>query len=225
MKNIDKYLFQALDNYPYWLEGTIESLDYALSYDDKNTTALCLYGRIHAEQLQDYEGAKNYFQQAISIDIHALEVYPYYIETLLSHEAYIKEVKLFGFAPLLLQRYRDTFARLYAEDRRLTLRRDGWGFGLGLLGTAAFYAAYAWVVIDAVHGQISLGQMTMYVLLFRQGQSAVSASLAAISGMYEDNLYLSTLYDYLDTPVDAASGTATAGPRRPPVNRFWNHVP
>jgi ATP-binding cassette subfamily B protein len=40
----------------------------------------------------------------------------------------------------------------------------------------------------------------------------VSASLAAISGMYEDNLYLSTLYDYLDTPVDAPSGSATAGP-------------
>jgi ATP-binding cassette subfamily B protein len=40
----------------------------------------------------------------------------------------------------------------------------------------------------------------------------VSASLAAISGMYEDNLYLSTLYDYLDTPVDAPSGTHAAGP-------------
>lgn len=59
-----------------------------------------------------------------------------YIETLLSHEAYIKEVKLFGFAPLLLKRYRET--RLYAEDRRLTLRRDGWGFMLGLLGTGRF---------------------------------------------------------------------------------------
>ena len=34
-----------------------------------------------------------------------------------------------------------------------------------------------------VRGQISLGQMTMYVLLFRQGQAAVSAILAAISGM------------------------------------------
>ncbi|HSW34665.1 MAG TPA: ABC transporter ATP-binding protein, partial [Steroidobacteraceae bacterium] len=30
--------------------------------------------------------------------------------------------------------------------------------------------------------------------------------------MYEDNLYLSTLYDYLDTPVDAPAGTATQGP-------------
>jgi len=63
-----------------------------------------------------------------------------------------------------------------------------------------------------VRGQITLGQMTMYVLLFRQGQAAVSASLAAIGGMYEDNLYLSTLYDYLDTPVDSPLGTATRGP-------------
>jgi ATP-binding cassette subfamily B protein len=65
--------------------------------------------------------------------------------------------------------------------------------------------------VSAVRGQITLGQMTMYVLLFRQGQAAVSASLAAIGGMYEDNLYLSTLYDYLDTPVDAPLGTATRG--------------
>jgi ATP-binding cassette subfamily B protein/ATP-binding cassette subfamily C protein len=134
-----------------------------------------------------------------------------YIETLLSHETYIKEVKLFGFAPLLLQRYRDTFARLYAEDRRLTLRRDGWGFGLGLLGTAAFYVAYAWVVIDAVHGQISLGQMTMYLVLFKQGQSAVSSSLSAISGLYEDGLYLTSLYEYLAEPVQADTGHLTVG--------------
>jgi ATP-binding cassette, subfamily B, bacterial len=48
--------------------------------------------------------------------------------------------------------------------------------------------------------------MTMYLLLFRQGQSAVSAILSAVGGMYEDNLYLSTLYEYLETPVPVASG-------------------
>jgi ATP-binding cassette subfamily B protein/ATP-binding cassette subfamily C protein len=134
-----------------------------------------------------------------------------YIETLLSHEGYIKEVKLFGFAPLLLKRYQDTFERLYAEDRRLTLRRDGWGFVLGLLGTAAFYLAYAWVVVDAVHGRISLGQMTMYLVLFKQGQSAVSSSLSAISGLYEDGLYLADLYAYLGQPVATQTGHLTRG--------------
>ena len=98
MKNIDKYLFQALDNYPYSLEETVESLDYALSYDAKNTTALCLYARIEAEQLQNYEGAKNYFQEALAITIDAVAVYPYYLETLLLNEDYEEASKLIDFA-------------------------------------------------------------------------------------------------------------------------------
>jgi ATP-binding cassette subfamily B protein len=65
--------------------------------------------------------------------------------------------------------------------------------------------------------------MTMYVLLFRQGQSAVSSMLSAIGGMYEDNLYLSTLYDYLDTPVTAATGTAVAG-AEPGTGLSFEHV-
>ncbi|WPO98328.1 ABC transporter ATP-binding protein [Pseudomonas sp. HR96] len=134
-----------------------------------------------------------------------------YIETLLSHEANIKEVKLFGFADLLLRRYRETFARLYVEDRRLTLRRDSWGFVLGLLGTSAFYLAYAWVVLDTVNGRTSLGQMTMYLVLFKQGQAAISASLSAIGGLYEDGLYLSDLYEYLGQPVEASQGHLTEG--------------
>jgi len=98
MKTVDKYLFQALDNYPYWLEGTIESLDYALSYNDKNVMALCLYGRIQTEQLHDYEEAKRYFQEALAIDIHAVAVYPFYIDTLLLNEDYEEADKLIAFA-------------------------------------------------------------------------------------------------------------------------------
>ena len=136
-----------------------------------------------------------------------------YLETVLAREDYAKEVKLFRLGPRLLQRYRDIFARLFAEDRRLTLRRDSWGFALGLIGTAAFYGAYGWIALSAIRGDISLGQMTMYLLLFRQGQSAVSASLSAISGMYEDNLYLSNLYEYLEQEVPAVEGELRQGPQ------------
>jgi ATP-binding cassette, subfamily B, bacterial len=136
-----------------------------------------------------------------------------YLETVLAREDYAKEVKLFRLGPKLLQRYREIFEKLYAEDRRLTLRRDSWGFALGLLGTAAFYGAYAWIALSAIRGSISLGQMTMYLLLFKQGQSAVSASLSAISGMYEDNLYLSNLYEYLEQPVPGFQGELQQGPQ------------
>jgi ATP-binding cassette subfamily B protein len=62
--------------------------------------------------------------------------------------------------------------------------------------------------------------MTMYVSLFRQGQSAVSAILSAVGGMYEDNLYLSTLYEYLETQVPEPSGAAAQGPHPEDGIRF-----
>ncbi|MEL7448938.1 MAG: ABC transporter ATP-binding protein [Pseudomonadota bacterium] len=145
-----------------------------------------------------------------------------YLETVLAREDSVKEVKLFSLGPRLLQRYRDIFAKLYVEDRRLTLRRDSWGFVLGLVGTAALYGAFAWTAVTAISGTITLGQMTMYMLLFRQGQSAVSAILTAVSGMYEDNLYLSNLYEYLEQPAPAAAGDAEAGATPGDGIRFEN---
>ena len=143
-----------------------------------------------------------------------------YLETVLAREDHAKEVQLFGLGPKLLDRYRAIFARLYREDRNLTLRRDGWGFVLGLIGTLTLYGAYAWVAATTIVGRITLGQMTMYMMLFRQGQSAVSASLSAIGGMYEDNLYLSTLYEFLETPVPLRQAGGVRGPEPADGIRF-----
>ena len=146
-----------------------------------------------------------------------------YLETVLAREDHAKEVKLFGLGPLLLGRYRDIFDKLYRDDRDLTVRRESWGFGLGLLGTLTLYGAYAWIAASTVVARISLGQMTMYLMLFRQGQAAVSAMLSAIGGMYEDNLYLSTLYEYLETPVPPSLGVAQRGAKPDDGIRF-EHV-
>jgi ATP-binding cassette subfamily B protein len=135
-----------------------------------------------------------------------------YLETVIAREDGVKEVKLYQLGPRLLERYREIFRKLFREDRKLTLRRDGWGFVLGLFSSAAFYGAYAWIVLATIGGEITLGAMTMYLMLFRQGQTAVTAILSAISGMYEDNLYISNLYEYLEQPVIARSGDAREGP-------------
>ncbi|MCA9794975.1 MAG: ABC transporter ATP-binding protein, partial [Candidatus Eremiobacteraeota bacterium] len=136
-----------------------------------------------------------------------------YLEILIAREDHVKEVKLYRLGQLFLDRFNAIFHKLYAEDRDLTIRRGFWGFVLSLLGTAALYAAFVWVVKTAAGGGISLGDMTMYLLVFKQGQSAVTASLSGIGRMYEDNLYLSNLYEFLNQPVEPAAGTATEGAR------------
>lgn len=134
-----------------------------------------------------------------------------YLEVVMAREDYAKEVKLYQLGPLFLSRYRNIFHRLYREDRNLALRRGFWGYLLGLLGTATFYLAYIWIVLETIQGSISLGDMTMYLMVFRQGQSTFSGLLANIGGMYEDSLYLSNLYEYLEQDIPEARGTATRG--------------
>jgi ATP-binding cassette subfamily B protein len=134
-----------------------------------------------------------------------------YLETLLAREDSVKEIKLFGLGNLFLGRYKAIFDGLYHEDRSLTLRRDGWGFVMSMIASLTFYVAYVWVIMETVTAVITLGAMTMYLVVFKQGQSAITASLQAISGMYEDNLYVSNLYEYLEQPGDEINGCEIVG--------------
>lgn len=146
----------------------------------------------------------------------------HYLENLLAREDFVTEVKLYQLGEMLLGRYRNLFDQLYGEDRDLTLRRGLWGYLLGLVSTGAFYLAYAWIVLETVLGKISLGDMTMYLTVFRQGQSTFSNALTSIGGMYEDNLYLSNLYDFLEEKVPQTWGKATIGLNPQDGIRFEN---
>ncbi|MEL6180158.1 MAG: ABC transporter ATP-binding protein, partial [Myxococcota bacterium] len=135
-----------------------------------------------------------------------------YLESVMARDAYAKEVQLYGLGEMLLGRYREIFRKLYGEDRDLTLRRGVWGFVLGLVSTVAFYGAYAWIALDTIRNRITLGDMTMYLLVFKQGQSAFASILSSVSGMYEDNLYLSNLYEFLEQETPERPGQHHEGP-------------
>lgn len=98
MTQSEKYLMEALDAYPFNLEQVIESLNYALSYDDENPLALCLMGQVYSEQLSQYETAKDYFVRALSVDIHNLKVYPLYADVLLYNDDFEEAEKTIDFA-------------------------------------------------------------------------------------------------------------------------------
>lgn len=135
-----------------------------------------------------------------------------YLEMVLTREDGVKEVKLLQLGKMFLQRYVDIFLNIYIEDRSLVLRRGIWGYILGLIASAAFYFAYGWVGFAAIAGAITIGQMTMYIAQFRLGQNSVTNSLTSINGMYEDNLYLSNLTEFLSHKVPEQTGKGIAGP-------------
>ena len=146
-----------------------------------------------------------------------------YLETVIARDDFAKEVILLGIGPRLVKRYGDIFSELYGEDRTLIIKRGIWGFVFGTLSMATLYGAYFWIAFAAVASTITLGTMTMYFMAFKQGQQSFGTMLQSIGGMYEDNLYLSNLYEYLEQKVEHTAGTQTQGPKPGDGIRF-EHV-
>ncbi len=124
-----------------------------------------------------------------------------YLEWILTRDNHVKEVKLFGLGPLVMGRYRALFQKFFNEDRALAVKRMGWGTGLGLVALAAFYGCYAFVASRAAAGAITVGDMVLYLSVFRQGQASFQGILTSIGSMYEDALFMSNLFAYLEIPT------------------------
>ena len=120
-----------------------------------------------------------------------------YIETLLTSNETVKEIKLFGLGEPLLARYRQLFTAFFEEDREISRKNTIASFFWGLLSNLAYYGSYVWVILRALAQAITLGDMTMFLSVFRQSQHAVQQLLDSFNRLYESNLYLDNLLDYL----------------------------
>ena len=138
-----------------------------------------------------------------------------YLEYVLANDEHAKEVKLFGLGPMFLERYKELAERFHQEDSKLATRRSVVTTLLALLATGAFYAAYGAMAILAATSKLTLGNMTMYVLAFRSGQSSFQSILSGIGSIYEHNLYMSNLFAYLDGTVAAEDEAKAALPELP----------
>ena len=138
-----------------------------------------------------------------------------YLEYVLANDEHAKEVKLFGLGPMFLERYKELAERFHVEDSKLATRRSVVTTLLALLATSAFYLAYGAMAILAATKKLTLGNMTMYVLAFRSGQSSFQSILSGIGSIYEHNLYMSNLFAYLDGTVAAEDEAKALPPALP----------
>ncbi len=133
-----------------------------------------------------------------------------YLEYVLANDNHAKEVKLFGLGPMFLSRYKELGEMFFREDRTLAVKRAVWAYALSLIATGAFYGCYVVMAVATAAGKLTLGNMTLYVVAFRQGQQAFQSILTAIGSMYEDNLYMSNLFQYF--AIETNTGAQLALP-------------
>ncbi|MEE2525472.1 ABC transporter ATP-binding protein [Hyphobacterium sp. HN65] len=136
-----------------------------------------------------------------------------YLESLMTSENPAQERLHSAATTQVRERYNSLFRFLFGEDRKLHGKRTAFGVVLLLVSSGFFLGGKAWVVWATVMGALTLGQMTMYAAVLKQGQNTVTTLLATLGGGYEDLLYISNLYALLGREEGQARGGATAGPQ------------
>lgn len=127
----------------------------------------------------------------------------HYLEYVLASDEHAKEVMAHGLGPTLLARYEEIGERMWRDERGVALRRMAWVTLLAQLGTVSFYGCYLYIVYRTIGGGLSLGDMTLYVLAFRQGQQSFQSLLLGLGALYEHDLYMSNLLSFLALPTDS----------------------
>jgi len=79
----DQYFLKASDYYAHDMEQTVESLNYALSYDEMHPAANCLMGRLLMEKLKRFSEALHCFERALIEDPKYVDTYKYYSQLLI----------------------------------------------------------------------------------------------------------------------------------------------
>ncbi|WP_116101058.1 ABC transporter ATP-binding protein [Amycolatopsis thermalba] len=139
-----------------------------------------------------------------------------YLNSLVTTDTYAKETKLFGLGPYLVDRFRRLGQNYYARERRLTTRRNLVGTAWSLLSTLAGSGIALYIALEAVAGRLSIGDLALYTAAAAAVQTSVQGLFSGFSGMYENNLYLDTLYQFLGT-APRITAPAAARPVPEPV--------
>jgi ATP-binding cassette, subfamily B, bacterial len=107
-----------------------------------------------------------------------------------------KEVKIFGLNGFLIDRYVRLASDFYATNRRLAIRRAGWGGLFTAIDTVGYYLAYAYIVWRTLAGEFSIGDLTFLAGSFRRLRTLFEGLLTSFSTVAGQALYLNDLFSF-----------------------------
>ena len=122
----------------------------------------------------------------------------WFYHTVLTEVTYAKELRLFDLGALFQTRYRDLRQQVRTGKLALSRHRVRADLFAQALATIALFGSLAWIARQTLLGTVTLGDLMVYYLGFQSGLNFLQSVLRALAGLYEDNLFLTNLYQFLD---------------------------
>jgi ATP-binding cassette subfamily B protein len=120
-----------------------------------------------------------------------------YFNWLLTGERPSREIRLFGLGDYFISLFRKSFLKTQEEELDILKKRTLIELISDVIKAAAVLLTLVIIAGKTVSGGITLGQMAMFVLAFRQGMIYIKDFLGSLAGLYEDSLFVGDVFEFL----------------------------
>jgi len=121
-----------------------------------------------------------------------------YFNWLLTGDRPSREIRLFGLGNYFIDLFRKSFLRQKEEEINIIRRRTLIELISNLFKASAFLITLLFIARQTVLGNLSLGQMAMFLLAFRQGMVYIKDLFGSLAGLYEDSLFIGDTFEFLN---------------------------
>jgi ATP-binding cassette subfamily B protein len=121
-----------------------------------------------------------------------------YFNLILTVADFAKELRLFDFGGVFRRRFCEIRRQLRQERLEIAWRRSVRDLVTQGVAIVPVFGAFGLVAYQTIVGAMTLGSLVMYYGAFQRAQSTFRSILMAFVGLYEDTLFLSSLYQFLD---------------------------
>ncbi|NLV19084.1 MAG: ABC transporter ATP-binding protein [Bacteroidetes bacterium] len=120
-----------------------------------------------------------------------------YFNWLLTGNRPSREIKLFGLGNYFISLFKKSFLKTQEEELEIVKKRTLIELVSDIFKAAAVLITMLFIARQTITGDLTLGQMAMFLLAFRQGMIYIKDFLGSLSGLYEDSLFIGDVFEFL----------------------------
>jgi ATP-binding cassette subfamily B protein len=121
-----------------------------------------------------------------------------YFSWLLTGDRPSREIRLFGLGNYFISLFKKSFNQQKEEELNILRKRTLIELISDAVKAFAIFVLLLIIAHQTITGKLTLGQMAMFLLAFRQGMTYIKDLFSSIAGLYEDGLFIGDTFEFLD---------------------------
>jgi ATP-binding cassette, subfamily B, bacterial len=140
-----------------------------------------------------------------------------YFNWLLTGDRPSRELRLFGLGNYFISLFRKSFLKQKEEEIDIIRRRTLIEFISNFFKASALLISLLFIARQTISGRLSVGQMAMFLLAFRQGMIYIKDLFSSVAGLYEDSLFIGDTFEFLNLRENITAAEPSVVPQ--PLNK------